>query len=154
MPQSIAQLCVLLLGLVVSTSEAIPAGRRQTDSTVDLGYAVYRGAVNTTTNIESFKGIRYVAAPVGESNRHRRPAKCSIDLSSRMAVQRRSTSIRCSCTTSPRSRRAGCHGVRLSMLPAGRRVHVSQRNRSSYGGTSGADGVLRRLSLPERLCTG
>ncbi|KAG7530343.1 hypothetical protein FFLO_05115 [Filobasidium floriforme] len=59
---------VLLLGLAITTSEAIPAGRRDTDSnsTVDLGYAVYQGSVNPQTNVQSFKGIRYAAPPLGE----------------------------------------------------------------------------------------
>ncbi|KAJ8083149.1 hypothetical protein PM082_009018 [Marasmius tenuissimus] len=34
--------------------------------TVDLGYAKYRGALNETTNVTSFLGIRYAAAPVGD----------------------------------------------------------------------------------------
>ncbi|KAJ7864548.1 Alpha/Beta hydrolase protein [Mycena leptocephala] len=33
---------------------------------VDLGYARYQGAVDTTTNVTSFLGIRYAAAPIGE----------------------------------------------------------------------------------------
>ncbi|KAL0071681.1 hypothetical protein AAF712_001538 [Marasmius tenuissimus] len=41
--------------------------RAQTENTptIDLGYAKYRGAFNETTNVTSFLGIRYVAAPVG-----------------------------------------------------------------------------------------
>lgn len=63
---------VLLLGLAVTTSEAIPAGRRNTDSnsTIDLGYAVYQGSVNPNSNVQSFKGIRYAAPPLGKSNRN------------------------------------------------------------------------------------
>ncbi|EGN99178.1 hypothetical protein SERLA73DRAFT_90445 [Serpula lacrymans var. lacrymans S7.3] len=34
--------------------------------TVDLGYAQYQGSVNTTTDITSFLGIRYAAAPFGD----------------------------------------------------------------------------------------
>ncbi|CCM06693.1 uncharacterized protein FIBRA_08980 [Fibroporia radiculosa] len=33
--------------------------------TVDLGYAQYQGAVDSTTNITSFLGIRYASPPVG-----------------------------------------------------------------------------------------
>ncbi|CAK5266629.1 unnamed protein product [Mycena citricolor] len=33
---------------------------------IDLGYAQYQGAVNTTTNITSLIGIRYAAPPVGD----------------------------------------------------------------------------------------
>jgi carboxylesterase type B len=33
--------------------------------TVDLGYATYQGITNATTNISSFRGIRYAAPPVG-----------------------------------------------------------------------------------------
>ena len=32
---------------------------------VNLGYAQYQGAVDTTTNIASFLGLRYAAAPLG-----------------------------------------------------------------------------------------
>jgi hypothetical protein len=68
---SLSCLRVLLLGLAVTTSEAIPAGRRNTDSdsTVDLGYAVYQGSVNSKTNVQSFKGIRYAAPPLGKPKR-------------------------------------------------------------------------------------
>ncbi|KAJ7662010.1 alpha/beta-hydrolase [Mycena polygramma] len=33
---------------------------------VDLGYAQYQGSVNASTNITSFFGIRYAAAPIGD----------------------------------------------------------------------------------------
>ncbi|KAJ8083136.1 hypothetical protein AAF712_007218 [Marasmius tenuissimus] len=33
---------------------------------VDLGYAKYQGVFNDTTNVTSFMGIRYAAAPVGD----------------------------------------------------------------------------------------
>ncbi|KAF7350386.1 Carboxylic ester hydrolase [Mycena venus] len=33
---------------------------------VDLGYAQYQGSVNASTNVTSFFGIRYAAAPVGD----------------------------------------------------------------------------------------
>jgi hypothetical protein len=32
---------------------------------VDLGYAQYQGAVDTSTNLTTFVGIRYAAAPIG-----------------------------------------------------------------------------------------
>ena len=35
---------------------------------VDLGYAQYQGALNTTLNIASFLGVRYAAAPVGKTH--------------------------------------------------------------------------------------
>ncbi|KAH7908532.1 Alpha/Beta hydrolase protein [Hygrophoropsis aurantiaca] len=38
----------------------------QSAPTVDLGYASYQGAVDTTTNITSFLGIRYAAPPIGD----------------------------------------------------------------------------------------
>jgi hypothetical protein len=34
-------------------------------SIVDLGYAQYQGAVDTSTNLTTFVGIRYAAAPIG-----------------------------------------------------------------------------------------
>ncbi|KAJ7195241.1 Alpha/Beta hydrolase protein [Mycena pura] len=34
--------------------------------TVDLGYAQYKGEVDTATNIAKFLGIRYAAAPIGD----------------------------------------------------------------------------------------
>ncbi|KAJ7660533.1 Alpha/Beta hydrolase protein [Mycena rosella] len=33
---------------------------------IDLGYAQYQGAVNTSTNVTTFHGIRYAAAPINE----------------------------------------------------------------------------------------
>ena len=35
---------------------------------VNLGYAQYQGALNTTLNITSFLGIRYAAPPVGKTH--------------------------------------------------------------------------------------
>lgn len=37
-----------------------------TSSIVDLGYAKYRGTTNITTNVATFLGIRYAAAPIGD----------------------------------------------------------------------------------------
>jgi carboxylesterase type B len=34
---------------------------------VDLGYAKYQGALNITSNVTTFLGIRYAAAPVGDT---------------------------------------------------------------------------------------
>lgn len=39
-----------------------------TSPTVDLGYAIYQGTYNQTTNQTSFLGIRYAAPPVGASS--------------------------------------------------------------------------------------
>lgn len=37
---------------------------------VDLGYARYQGVFNTTSNITSFRGIRYAAPPTGTPAHH------------------------------------------------------------------------------------
>jgi len=36
------------------------------DLTVDLGYGIYRGVHNDTTNLNVWKGIRYAAPPTGD----------------------------------------------------------------------------------------
>ncbi|KAG1739930.1 Alpha/Beta hydrolase protein [Suillus paluster] len=51
-----------LLALEASSSLATIASA----PIVDLGYAQYQGSVDTATNITSFLGIRYAAAPVGD----------------------------------------------------------------------------------------
>ncbi|KAJ6577950.1 Carboxylesterase [Mycena capillaripes] len=50
---------VLLFPLAALSTLATPI--------VDLGYAQYQGAVDTTTNVTTFLGIRYAAAPIAES---------------------------------------------------------------------------------------
>jgi acetylcholinesterase len=77
---SLSCLRVLLISLAVTTSEAVPACRRRdNNSAVDLGYAIYQGAVDPTTHVRSFKGIRYAAPPVGESHRFERDHRRTID---------------------------------------------------------------------------
>ncbi|KAJ7602961.1 Alpha/Beta hydrolase protein, partial [Mycena polygramma] len=45
---------------------------------VDLGYAQYQGSVNASTNITSFFGIRYAAAPIGRLALQRTPSPTSL----------------------------------------------------------------------------
>lgn len=42
---------------------------------IDLGYAQYQGTVNTSTNLTTFLGIRYAAAPIGVYPRTLPPLK-------------------------------------------------------------------------------
>ncbi|KAJ6537723.1 Alpha/Beta hydrolase protein [Mycena capillaripes] len=51
--------CAVVLGVITALHTAATP-------IVDLGYAQYQGTVNTTTNITTFLGIRYAAAPTGE----------------------------------------------------------------------------------------
>ncbi|KAJ7465886.1 Alpha/Beta hydrolase protein [Mycena latifolia] len=52
-------ICALLLG-------AGPAVDAAATPIIDLGYARYQGTIDTSTNITTFLGIRYAAAPTGE----------------------------------------------------------------------------------------
>jgi carboxylesterase type B len=53
--------------LLTATVSALPhPDKRWARPVVDLGYATYQGVYNETTNIQSFKGMRYAAAPVGD----------------------------------------------------------------------------------------
>ncbi|KAJ7183590.1 alpha beta-hydrolase [Mycena filopes] len=47
-------LCAVVLEVALTTATLI----------VDLGYSQYQGTVNTTTNVTTFLGIRYAAAPI------------------------------------------------------------------------------------------
>ncbi|KIJ61014.1 hypothetical protein HYDPIDRAFT_116533 [Hydnomerulius pinastri MD-312] len=51
-------LCLSALGSPVTSAASAP--------TVDLGYAQYQGAVDTTTNTTSFLGIRYASPPIDD----------------------------------------------------------------------------------------
>lgn len=56
-------------GSASTASEQVSDIKLSSNSTapiVDLGYAKYQGAVNTTTNISYYLGIRYAAPPTGE----------------------------------------------------------------------------------------
>ncbi|KAK1754279.1 alpha/beta-hydrolase [Echria macrotheca] len=53
---------LLLATLLLS----VPIGALGLNLTVDLDYALYRGTTNTTTNIVSWRGIRYAAPPTGK----------------------------------------------------------------------------------------
>ncbi|KAJ7149873.1 Alpha/Beta hydrolase protein [Mycena crocata] len=50
----------------VAILAAIPSIDVAASPIIDLGYARYQGTVDTTTNLTTFLGIRYAAAPVGE----------------------------------------------------------------------------------------
>ncbi|KAG1732237.1 Alpha/Beta hydrolase protein [Suillus paluster] len=57
---------LLSLSQVLLALEALSSPATTTSApTIDLGYAQYQGSVDTVTNITSFLGIRYAAAPVG-----------------------------------------------------------------------------------------
>lgn len=58
-------LVTLLLTATASTALPHPA-KRWARPVVDLGYASYQGIYNETTGIQTFKGMRYAAAPVGD----------------------------------------------------------------------------------------
>ena len=53
--------------LTTSSAESTPQSisSNTTNPIVDLGYAKYQGITNATTNISSFRGIRYAAPPIG-----------------------------------------------------------------------------------------
>ncbi|KAJ9096714.1 hypothetical protein QFC21_004984 [Naganishia friedmannii] len=63
----VSSIVVLALSALGSTS-ALPTihDKRWARPTVDLGYASYQGVYNETTGIQSFKGIRYAAPPLGD----------------------------------------------------------------------------------------
>ncbi|KAJ9121877.1 hypothetical protein QFC24_004459 [Naganishia onofrii] len=58
----------VILALSALSVTALPTinNKRWARPTVDLGYASYQGIYNETTNIQSFKGIRYAAPPLGD----------------------------------------------------------------------------------------
>ncbi|KAG1732243.1 Alpha/Beta hydrolase protein [Suillus paluster] len=57
---------LLSLSQALLALEALSSPATTTSApTIDLGYAQYQGSVDTVTNITSFLGIRYAAAPVG-----------------------------------------------------------------------------------------
>ncbi|KAF7317272.1 Carboxylic ester hydrolase [Mycena chlorophos] len=58
-----SQLLALLLGAVAAFARANPSST----PLVDLGYATYQGSVDPATNITSFLGIRFAAAPTGDA---------------------------------------------------------------------------------------
>jgi hypothetical protein len=57
---------ILALGALTVTALPTTNNKRWARPTVDLGYASYQGIYNETTNIQSFKGIRYAAPPLGD----------------------------------------------------------------------------------------
>lgn len=61
---SVVILCVLL---AAKTSSSQLGNSGHPGPVVDLGYAQYMGSTNASTNISSFLGIRYAAAPTGNS---------------------------------------------------------------------------------------
>ena len=66
-----ALLTALLIGSRVrATTQHIPSRSLYTplphaDSIVDVGYAIYKGLFNETSNITSFLGVRYASPPIG-----------------------------------------------------------------------------------------
>lgn len=58
---------LITLLLTATASTALPqASKRWERPVVDLGYASYQGIYNETTGIQTFKGMRYAAPPVGD----------------------------------------------------------------------------------------
>ncbi|KAF1926615.1 alpha/beta-hydrolase [Didymella exigua CBS 183.55] len=54
------------IALLAATVAAEPVPRAAKAPTVDLGYAVYEGSLDTNNSINAFKGIRYAAPPFGK----------------------------------------------------------------------------------------
>ncbi|KAJ7681346.1 Alpha/Beta hydrolase protein [Mycena rosella] len=52
-----------LVGVILIAAVVTPA---HTSPIIDLGYAQYQGSVDASTNVTSFLGIRYAAAPIGD----------------------------------------------------------------------------------------
>ncbi|KAH7928321.1 alpha/beta-hydrolase [Leucogyrophana mollusca] len=61
----VRSLAILALSLAVRTW-ASPTGSSASAPIVDLGYASYQGSLDPTTNVTTFKGIRYAAPPLGD----------------------------------------------------------------------------------------
>ncbi|KAJ7503355.1 alpha beta-hydrolase [Mycena galericulata] len=55
-----------LRSICVALLLVVPLASAQTGPIIDLGYAQYQGLVDTATNITTFFGIRYAAAPLGD----------------------------------------------------------------------------------------
>jgi hypothetical protein len=72
---SIAVLCAIFIAPVSSSLLSEPGtrilSRDDSPPIVDLGYAMYQGSTNSSTNISSFYSIRFAAPPIGEQNPHR-----------------------------------------------------------------------------------
>ncbi|KAJ7282437.1 Alpha/Beta hydrolase protein [Mycena rebaudengoi] len=60
--QTFLRVATLWAGLSIAIAQS-PSSRAPV---IDLGYARYQGAVDTSTNITSFLGIRFAAAPTGD----------------------------------------------------------------------------------------
>ncbi|KAI0995973.1 hypothetical protein K3495_g12208 [Podosphaera aphanis] len=75
---------VLLIGLIFTGSiQAWQSFERSTkifQPTVDLGYGVYQGYLNRTSNLKIYKGVRYAAPPIG-SLRWQKPQRPKTDRS-------------------------------------------------------------------------
>lgn len=63
----LSALAVLALSYV-SGGVATPTSATVSAPIVNLGYAQYQGVYDATTDVSSFKSIRYAAPPVGSSS--------------------------------------------------------------------------------------
>ncbi|KAJ8083133.1 hypothetical protein PM082_009002 [Marasmius tenuissimus] len=70
-PKAMWKLTALLV--LLHLSHSVHAQTEESAPFVDLGYARYQGVFNETTNVTTFFGIRYAAAPIGDL-RWRAPA--------------------------------------------------------------------------------
>lgn len=71
-------------------ADVLKARQASTNGTgleVDLGYAVYAGSANASTNLNVFRGIRFAAPPTG-TKRWQAPAAPSVDRSSTIQATR------------------------------------------------------------------
>ncbi|KAJ7254594.1 Alpha/Beta hydrolase protein [Mycena rebaudengoi] len=61
--RTLLPIAIMWTGLAIVSAKPTPA---KSTPVIDLGYARYQGEVNASTNVTSFLGIRYAAAPTGD----------------------------------------------------------------------------------------